>query len=72
MSKSRISLGDQIRRAVEAFPMSRNALCKQAGIDKAALSRFMAGKTGLTLASLEALMGVLGLRLVSDKTRKAR
>lgn len=73
MNKKRISLGDQIRQAVEAAPMSRNALCKAAGIDKGSFSRFMAGKVGLTLANLEAVADLLGLQIVADKPkRKAR
>lgn len=71
MSKRQVKLGDQIRLAVKAAPMSRNALCKAAGIDKGALSRFMAGKVGLMLPSLEALAAVLDLHIVvgNPKTR---
>jgi transcriptional regulator with XRE-family HTH domain len=66
MSKQ-IKLGDQIRLAVKAAPMSRNTLCKAAGIDKGALSRFMAGKVGLMLPSLEALADALDLHIIIGK-----
>ena len=63
MSKKRASLGDQIRQAVKDAPMSRNALCKAAGIDKGSFSRFMAGRVGLTLANLEAVAAILDLHI---------
>jgi transcriptional regulator with XRE-family HTH domain len=65
MSKRHATLGDQIRQAVKAAPMSRNALCAAAGIDKGSFSRFMAGKVGLSLPSLDALSRVLDLRIVA-------
>lgn len=66
MGKKRISLGDQIRQAVKDAPTSRNAICRAAGIDPAALSRFVSGKLGLMLPALNALSAVLGLRIVVD------
>lgn len=60
-----MTLGDQIRRAVNASGVSHYRICKDTGIDKGALSRFMAGKVGLTLAHLEALADVLGLDVVA-------
>jgi hypothetical protein len=42
------------------------------GIDQAAMSRFMAGKAGLTTASVDALADVLGLDVVvAGKPRRA-
>lgn len=70
MGKKRISLGDQIRQVVKAMPMSRNALCKTAGIDKGSFSRFMAGQATLGLAKLDALADVLRLRIVADKPKR--
>jgi transcriptional regulator with XRE-family HTH domain len=63
MSKKRTSLGDQIREAVKAAPMSRNALCKATGIDKGSFSRFMHGRVGLTQEHIDAVMELLGLEL---------
>ena len=65
MKATRKSLGDQIRAAVNQSGMSRYAICKAAGIDQASFSRFMAGKVGLTLASLDRLAAVLGLFVVA-------
>ena len=66
MSKRREPLGDQFRRAVNASGRSRYSICKACGIDQASFSRFMAGKVGLTLANLEAVADLLGLRIVAD------
>jgi len=63
MSKKRLT--DQVRRAIEKSGVSRYRICREAGIDQASISRFMAGKTGLTLASLDRLADVLGLDVVA-------
>jgi hypothetical protein len=67
-----MKLTDQIRAAVNASGRTRRSLCLAAGIDEASLSRFMAGKTGLSNANLDALAEVLRLRLagVPQKPRK--
>ena len=73
MSKKRMNLGDEIREAVKAAPMSRNALCKAAGgIDKGSFSRFMGGKVGLELSNLEALADVLDLHIAVGKPKTGR
>jgi len=71
MSKRRQTVSDAVRRAIEKSGVSRYRICREAGIDKASISRFMAGKTGLTLASLDRLAVVLGLDLVSSGPVKA-
>jgi hypothetical protein len=65
MSKKRISLSEQIRRAVDAAPVSRYRIAKGAKIDPASLSRFMAGTVGLQQRALDALADVLGLDVVA-------
>ena len=79
MSKKRIRFSDQIRRAVDSSGLSRYRICKEAGIDQATFSRFMSGKVGMALPTLDALADVLGLDVVArEKTdaahggRKAR
>ena len=66
----RQALTDQVRRAVNDSPLSRYAICKAAGIDQAVMSRFMAGKAGLSLKSLDALADALGLELKKRKGKK--
>ena len=63
MGKKRIKLSGQIRKAVNDSGLSRYAICKAAGIDQASFSRFMVGKIGLQLSTLDALADVLGLEL---------
>ena len=67
MSKTRTQFSDQIRQAVEASGLSRYRICKDAGIDQAAFSRFMAGKVGLSMPTVDALADVLGLDVVACK-----
>jgi transcriptional regulator with XRE-family HTH domain len=61
-----MKLSDQIRRAVNDSGMSRYAICKIGAFDKAMISRFMAGKRGLSLTTLDRLAEVLRLRIVAD------
>ncbi len=64
-----IKLSDQIRQAVDDSGLSRYGICKVTGIDKALMSRFMAGKGGLSVRSLDALAAVLGLNIVATGKR---
>ena len=66
MTRTRVKLSDQVRRAVAGASLSRYRICKLAGIDQATFSRFMAGKVGLSLPTLDALADVLGLDVVAD------
>ena len=65
-------LTDQIRRAIDESGVSRYRLWKETGIDQAVLSRFMAGKAGMTLKSLDVLADALGLRIVADKSKRKK
>jgi hypothetical protein len=70
MSKKRIKLSDQVRKAVDASKISRYAICQVTGIDQAALSRFMAaapGGRGLNMKTLDALADVLDLNIVAGR-----
>ena len=55
---------EQLRQAIERSGMSRYAIGQAAGIDKATMSRFMAGKVGLSLESIDKIVDVLRLKLV--------
>lgn len=59
-----MSLTDQLRRAIRQSELSGYAICKQSGVDKGALSRFLAGKVKLSAASMDAICTVLRLELV--------
>lgn len=66
MTRTRVELSDQVRRAVAGAGLSRYRICKLAKIDQATFSRFMAGKVGLSLVTLGTLADVLGLDVVAD------
>ncbi len=52
---------DQVRDAVDASGMSRYRICAEIGADQGAMSKFMAGKTGLSMDTLDRLAELLGL-----------
>ena len=64
-------MSDQIRAAVESCGVSRYEICKQTGIQQAALSRFMGG-TGITTSTLDKLAEFLGLEVVVRGKAKGR
>ena len=66
MSKKQVSLIDQIRQAASHCGMSQNALSYAAGLDSSAVNRFITGKRGLSMESLNALAEALHLRVVVD------
>lgn len=71
MKNTREKLSNQIRRAVAQSGLSRYRICKRAGIDESAFSRFMMGKVGLSLATLDILTDVLDLEIVAgDKNNR--
>jgi transcriptional regulator with XRE-family HTH domain len=55
------TFSDQIRAAVGASGLSRYRICKEIGIAEATMSRFMNGKGGLSMASLDRLAELLAL-----------
>jgi transcriptional regulator with XRE-family HTH domain len=65
MIPKRVKLTDQIRRAVDACGLSRYRICKIIGLDQGTFSKFMAGKCGLSLQTLDAVADVLGLDVVA-------
>jgi len=67
MSKKESPIGDPIRRAVNESDMSRYRICQICRIDQGGFHRFMSGKGGMTLANLEAVAELLGLRVVADE-----
>ncbi len=72
MGKQRVKLSDQIRQAVDASGMSRYRICKQLGMGEATMSRFMAGKGGLSMDNLDALADLLNLDLKASKRRQTK
>jgi transcriptional regulator with XRE-family HTH domain len=63
---------EQLRRAIEECGTSRYALARSVGVSDSALSRFMSGERGLTLATLDKLADALGLEIVIGVQRIPR
>jgi transcriptional regulator with XRE-family HTH domain len=61
------TLTDEIREAVDACGVSRYRLCKELGFAQSTLSRFMSGKAGLSLDTLDRLARRLGLHLAATR-----
>ena len=68
-----VPLSDQIREAIRDSGMSQYRLCMEAEVDQGAMSRFLAGKVGMSLAALDRVAKVLELRIEPlDKQQKTR
>jgi hypothetical protein len=72
VGKQRVKLSDQIRQAVDASGKSRYRICKELGMGEATMSRFMAGKGGLSMEYLDALADLLSLDLKTNKRRQTK
>jgi transcriptional regulator with XRE-family HTH domain len=67
MGKNPAKPSEALKAAILDAGLSQNALARMSGVDVAAVSRFLSGKVGLTLNSLDQLAPVLGLALVRTK-----
>jgi transcriptional regulator with XRE-family HTH domain len=65
MARKQLKFSDQLRRAVDASGLSRYRICKELGVSQSLLSRFMSGKGGLSLDTLDALAGLLDLHVAA-------
>lgn len=72
MATTRLSLSDQIRRAVKACGMSQYRICQEIDLHKSVLSRFMAGHCGLSVGTLDRLGKLLGLQVVASAKTSRR
>lgn len=67
--REQAELSRAIRTAIEGSALSRYEIAKRSGVTEASLSRFMNGKVGLSVESIEKLAPVLGLQIVVRKKR---
>jgi len=65
-AKGRLRFSDQLRWAVDQSGLSRYEICKRANLDQSVMHRFMHAKSGLSIASIDAICEVLGLRIGTD------
>ena len=66
----RVTLSNQVRAAVDASPFSRYQICKETDIAQSAMSRFMSGQGGLSMAAFDRLGEVLGLKIIAGHRRR--
>jgi len=66
------SFSEQLRQAVADCGTTRYSLAKQLGVPESSLSRFVAGKQGLSLPTLDKLVELLGLEFVGTVQQVAR
>lgn len=67
MSAERVKLSDQIRQAVDESGLTRYRICKTLKVAESTMSRFMAGKGGLSLAVLDGLADLLDLNITTKR-----
>jgi transcriptional regulator with XRE-family HTH domain len=72
MERKRLPLSEQVRRAIDAAPVSRYVIGNATGIDHATISRFMNGKGGLSTEALDAIADYLDLELTTRQKPAAR
>ena len=65
-SKSKPTMTEALRAAIDASSVSRYRIARATGILEPALCRFMQGKTSLRLDRADRLAAYLGLHLVPD------
>jgi transcriptional regulator with XRE-family HTH domain len=63
------TFADQLRQAIDNSKLSRYAICKQIDIPASLLSRFMNGKGGLSVETINKLCALLHVRLTANKPR---
>ena len=72
MAKKLKRLERALKGAIKGSGMSRYAIWQATGVDQAALSRFMAGKRGLNITSVELLLDLFDLDIVPRAKRRTR
>ena len=71
-SKQIPSFTEQLRREIKASGLSQYRISVEAELPREILSRFVAGKSGMSLASVDKIVEVLGLRLVKDEAARSK
>ena len=66
MSKSKPTITDVLRDAIERSGLTRYRIAKETGVPESNLRRFVRGEMSVRLDKADRLAAYLGLRLVSD------
>ena len=72
MARKQHSFSEQLRQAIDQDERSRYRISMQTGIPQGQLSRFMHGKGGLSLRSVDRLCECLGLGISRDGKRSSK
>jgi hypothetical protein len=67
---ARNSINEQLRNAVLECGKSRYRISLESGVSQAVLSRFVAGKTELTISNAEKLCTAIGTELVLKRKKR--
>ena len=72
MAKKSQKFTDRLRAEIQRAPMSRYKISEVTGVPESSISRFLSGKVGLSLRSVELICECLQLELVCNRPRTAR
>jgi len=72
MTMKHLKLSDEVRQAVDACGLSRYRIAKLLDVEQSLLSRFMAGKGGLSTSTLDALAELIDLHVVAGRRPKPK
>ena len=65
------ALADRLREGIEQSGLTRYEIAKRTGVPESSLGRFVYGRINLSLDNAEAVMKLLGWRVIEDpKTRR--
>ena len=65
-----IPFSDQIRKLIDDADETRYRIAVETGIDHAVMSRFMTGKGGLSMDSIDALSKYFGWTINADEKKR--
>jgi transcriptional regulator with XRE-family HTH domain len=66
------AFSEQLRQAIDNSSLSRYAICIEIGVQQSLLSRFMNGKGGLSVETIDKLCKLLSVKLTANKPRTSR
>lgn len=70
MSKKRIQLSEQIRRAILTSGLTRYRICKEIGITQPSMTRFIQGQAWLSMPTLDKIADLLEIDIATPKRHK--
>lgn len=62
-------VSDEVRRSIRGSSRSQADLSRATGLSESSLSRFVAGRRGLSLRSIDRLCQILGLQIVPKENQ---